>query len=100
MGFVGYTFDQLPHIGVQDGVHYCMGYCGSGTALSSYLGMRVGQKVLGLKEGVTAMEKLTFPGRFYYRGRPWFLAPSIFYYRWRDTSEISKSRKVASSRTK
>ncbi len=60
VGFVAYTTDISPHIGVQDGVHYAMGYCGSGITLSSYFGMRVGQKVLGTKEGDTELDRLEF----------------------------------------
>src|SRR5690606_16427862 len=32
MGFVAYTFDELAHTGTQDGMHYAMGYCGSGVS--------------------------------------------------------------------
>ena len=84
VGFVAYTFDSLPHIGVQNGVHYAMGYCGSGLALASYCGMRVGQKVLGRKDGDTAFDDLPFKTRPLYRGDPWFLGPTIFYYKMRD----------------
>ncbi len=84
MGFVGYTFDEMPHLGKHDGIHYSLGYCGSGISLASYLGMKTGLKVAGSPAGETPFDKLMFPGRFYYRGNPWFLAPSIFYYRWRD----------------
>ena len=84
VGFVAYTFDSLPHIGVRDGVHYAMGYCGSGLSLASYCGMRIGQKVLGRKEGDTALDNLPFRTRPLYRGDPWFLAPAIFYYKVRD----------------
>ena len=84
MGFVGYTFDQLPHTGVRSGVHYSMGYCGSGISLSSYLGAKTGLRVAGQPEGKTALDDLKFPSRPYYWGNPWFLAPSIFYYRWKD----------------
>ena len=80
-GFVAYTFDQLPHIGVQDGVHYCMGYCGSGISLSLYFGMRAGQQILGRAEGATALDGLRFQTRPLYHGKPWFLAPSVAYYR-------------------
>jgi len=44
MGFVGYTFNSLPHLGVKDGIHYSMGYCGSGVSLASYFGKRIGQR--------------------------------------------------------
>ena len=83
-GFVAYSFDELMHIGRHDGLHYAMGYCGSGVGMGSYLGMRLGQQVLGLPEGRTAFDGLAFQTRPLYRGRPWFLAPSIRYYRWRD----------------
>jgi len=83
-GFVAYTFDELAHLGQHDGIFYAMGYCGSGVGMAGYLGMRIGQQVLGLNEGATAFDGLKFESRPYYFGNPWFVAPSIFYYRWRD----------------
>lgn len=83
-GFVAYTFDELMHTGRHDGMYYAMGYCGSGVGMASYLGMRLGQQVLGLAEGATAFDQLSFQTRPFYTGNPWFLAPSVFYYRWRD----------------
>jgi glycine/D-amino acid oxidase-like deaminating enzyme len=88
MGFVAYTFDTLPHIGKQDGLYYAMGYCGSGISLATYFGMRVGQQVLGRAEGKTPLDNVPFPTRPLYSGNPWFLAPSIFYYRIRDKLPI------------
>jgi len=84
MGFVGYTFDSLMHVGNRDGLHYAMGYCGAGVGMASYLGMRVGQQVLGLKEGRTAFDALPFPTRPLYRGAPWFVPPMVLVYRLRD----------------
>ncbi len=84
MGFVAYTFDTLPHIGKHAGVYYAMGYCGSGVAMASYLGMRVGEKLLGSTAGSTGFDGVTFQTRPLYAGNPWFLAPSVAYYRWRD----------------
>jgi glycine/D-amino acid oxidase-like deaminating enzyme len=84
-GFVAYTFDTLMHVGSHEGVHYAMGYCGSGVGMAGYLGMRVGQQVLGLAEGRTAFDGLNFESRPYYHGNPWFLAPSVAYYQWRDS---------------
>jgi glycine/D-amino acid oxidase-like deaminating enzyme len=83
-GFVAYTFDELMHAGCHDGIHYAMGYCGSGVGMAGYLGMRMGQQILGRAEGATAFDGLDFQTRPFYRGNPWFLAPSILYYRWRD----------------
>ena len=83
-GFVGYTFDTLPHPGTHDGIHYAMGYCGSGVGMASYLGMRIGQRLLGREQGRTGFDCLSFETRPLYTGRPWFLAASILYYRWLD----------------
>jgi glycine/D-amino acid oxidase-like deaminating enzyme len=81
VGWVAYTFDTLPHLGRHDGIYYCMGYCGQGVPLAPYFGMRIGQQMLGLKDGGTALDGLPFPARPYYRAKPWFLAPSVFVYR-------------------
>jgi glycine/D-amino acid oxidase-like deaminating enzyme len=88
MGFVGYTFDSMPHIGRHEGVHYSMGYCGSGISLASYFGMRLGEKIAGIESGETGLDDTRFESRPYYFGKPWFLAPSIFYYRMRDRINV------------
>jgi glycine/D-amino acid oxidase-like deaminating enzyme len=85
MGFVAYTFDTLPHLGrMEDGIHYCMGYCGSGVSLASYFGTRAAQQILGRAEGRTALDGITFQTRPFYSGDPWFLGASIAYYKLRD----------------
>ena len=81
MGFVGFTFDHMPHTGNNDGIHYAMGYCGSGVSLSSYFGTKLGQRISGLSQGNTVLTELEFQTRPFYSGNPWFLAPSILYYR-------------------
>lgn len=81
MGFVGYTFDYLPHLGRHDGVHYAMGYCGSGICLASYLGNRLGLQLLGAAEGESAFSMPRFETRPLYFGKPWFLASAVSYYR-------------------
>lgn len=83
-GTVAYTFDEMAHTGMHDGIHYAMGYCGSGVSMASYLGMRLGQKVLGRKEGRTAFDDLPFPTRPLYSGTPWFLPATVAWYRWHD----------------
>lgn len=87
-GFVAYTFDELAHVGVHEGIRFAAGYCGSGVGMASYLGMRVGQQVLGLAEGRTAFDGLPFATRPFYGGNPWFLAPAVRYYRLRDRLPI------------
>jgi glycine/D-amino acid oxidase-like deaminating enzyme len=84
-GWVAYTFDTMPHLGERDGIHYCMGYCGQGVPLAPYFGMKIGQQMAGLERGRTALDGLAFPTRPYYRGTPWFLAPSVWAYRTLDS---------------
>jgi glycine/D-amino acid oxidase-like deaminating enzyme len=88
VGWVAYTFDKLPHLGQHEGIHYCMGYCGQGVPLAPYFGRRIGQQMLGLAEGRTALDGLPFPSRPYYRGNPWFLAPSVLAYRLIDAAGL------------
>ena len=83
-GFVGYTFDHMPHTGDKEGVHYAMGFCGEGVSLSSYFGTKLGQRLAGVPEGNTVLTEVTFQTRPFYSGNPWFLAPSILYYRLHD----------------
>ena len=85
MGFVGFTFDTLAHTGSNEGIHYAMGYCGSGVSMASYLGMRTGQRVIGLQAGNTAFQHIKFQTRPLYTGYPWFLAALVAYYRWLDS---------------
>jgi glycine/D-amino acid oxidase-like deaminating enzyme len=80
MGFVAYTFDELPHLGQKDGIYYAMGYCGSGICLASYLGNRLGLQLLGREEAGSAFDQPRFQTRPLYSGKPWFLAPSVRYY--------------------
>lgn len=86
LGTVAYTFDDLMHTGRQDGLYYATGYCGSGIAMASWLGMRTGQQALGLPEGHTAFDDIPFPTRPFYTGNPWFLPAAVAWYRWRDSS--------------
>ena len=90
-GTVAYTFDELMHIGQHQGVHYAMGYCGSGVGMASYLGMRLGQQVTGLAEGKTAFDEVNFPTRPFYQGNPWFLPAMVSWYRWRDKWQCQRA---------
>jgi glycine/D-amino acid oxidase-like deaminating enzyme len=87
-GSVAYTFDTLPHLGVRDGVHYCMGYCGSGVSLSTHFGRKIGLQILDRPEGRTALDGVPFATRPLYYGTPWFLAPSVLTYRILDALKI------------
>jgi len=81
-GFVGFTFDQLPHLGRLGGITYALGYCGSGVALGSKLGALAGQWIAtGETPAIARMPFPTLPG---YTGRPWFLPVAGRYFQLRD----------------
>jgi glycine/D-amino acid oxidase-like deaminating enzyme len=64
-GNVGFTFDRMPHLGEHEGIHYAMGYCGSGVALGTAFGLRMA-RLLGRSTEVAdeplAFERTPFPG--------------------------------------
>ena len=83
-GNVGFTFDRMPHVGrTKDGVTYAMGCCGTGVALMTYLGTRVGQWLAGGE--APALTRLAFPlVPAPYEGRPWFMPFVGEWYRLQD----------------
>jgi len=88
MGFVGFTFDTLPHLGEQDGLFYCMGYCGQGITSATYYGRKIGLTMAGRRGGESVLSGLEFQSRPYYRGRPWFLPAAVVGYRIADAFGI------------
>ncbi len=79
-GRLGVPFDLTPHIGRVDGVWYAMGYGGHGVGLSTLLGHELAGMILG-EDPPSVFSKIPDWGRFYYRGRPWFLTPASVLYR-------------------
>lgn len=83
-GNVAFTFDFLPHMGRQDGMHYLLGCNGSGVAMMTYLGTQTARKILGGANRVSAFDERDFPTAPFYDGNPWFLPLVGGYYRLRD----------------
>lgn len=81
-GFVAITLDRLPHAGVIDGVHYATGCNGSGVALNTYLGHRVGMSLFG--EPMPACAELphrAIPARW---AQPAYMPIVGRWFRWQD----------------
>ena len=88
-GAIGYTFDGFPHLGrAPNGVHYALGYCGTGVSRSTYFGRKIALKVLGDAEGNTAFDDMPLPGHpFHVFARA--AAPLVeAWYRLRDVGNI------------
>ena len=84
-GYLGFTFDHLPHMGMRDGVHFAMGCNGSGVAMATYLGHQTALKLLHKQNRPCPFDSSSFPGHPLYSGRPWFLPLVGAWYRLRDT---------------
>jgi glycine/D-amino acid oxidase-like deaminating enzyme len=61
-GRVGFAMDFNPHIGEVGGVHYAAAYAGVGLCFGTYLGSRLGNRILGkpAAECHTALDSLKF----------------------------------------
>ncbi|HEY0442589.1 MAG TPA: FAD-binding oxidoreductase, partial [Candidatus Limnocylindrales bacterium] len=93
-GNVGFTFDRMPHVGRIGGVSYAMGYCGTGVAMSTYLGTRVADWLGGAAP--PALQRLRFPlVPAPYEGRPWFLPVVGEWYRLQDRLAARSQRSRA-----
>jgi len=84
-GNVAFSRDHLPHIGQDDGMHYCVACNGAGIAVMTYLGYRVARRIAAPTETPpSAFEGRTLPSIPLYSGSPWFLPMIGGYYRFRD----------------
>ena len=83
-GNVAFTFDAVPHMGRQDGMHYLLGCNGSGVAMMTYLGTQTARKIAGLANAHCAFDAAEFPDHPLYNGNPWFLPAIGAWYRLRD----------------
>jgi glycine/D-amino acid oxidase-like deaminating enzyme len=67
-GNVAFTFDEVPHMGQRDGMHYALGCNGSGVAMMTYLGTQVGRKIAGATNRRNAFDREDFPDLPLYSG--------------------------------
>jgi glycine/D-amino acid oxidase-like deaminating enzyme len=72
-GNVAFTFDELPHMGKCEGLHFALGCNGSGIATMSYLGRQIALKIIGKSNHQIAFDQPEFPTHPLYHGNPWFL---------------------------
>lgn len=82
-GTLDFAFDQMTHVGEEDGIFYSLGYAGHGVAMATYLGATVAEAMLkgNIKEHPFA--KFDFPSApmGVYNGTPWFLPFAGLYYK-------------------
>ncbi|MBL8063858.1 MAG: FAD-binding oxidoreductase [Anaerolineales bacterium] len=82
-GTLDFAFDQMTHVGQEDGIFYSLGYAGHGVAMATYLGATVAEAIMkgSIKEHPFA--RFNFPGAplGLYNGNPWFLPFAGLYYK-------------------
>jgi len=95
MGNTGFSFRQMPHVGEHDGVHYALGFSGSGTVMAPYLGAKAALRALGDPGGETAYAKTALkPNLAHLGGTPHFLkAANVWYRGWVDGAENRAARR-------
>jgi len=76
-GNVAFTFDEVPHMGRMDGLHYALGCNGSGVAMMTYLGTMVARKIAGATNYACAFDRPEFPDHPLYNGDPKWLLPVL-----------------------
>jgi glycine/D-amino acid oxidase-like deaminating enzyme len=86
-GNVAFTLDAVPHMGLDEGMHYALGCNGSGVAMMTYLGHQTARKIAGKANAVCAFDAPEFPDHPLYSGKPWFLPFVGGYYRMRDSMD-------------
>jgi glycine/D-amino acid oxidase-like deaminating enzyme len=94
-GNTGYSFSHMPTVGEHDGIHYAMGYSGSGTVMAPYLGAKAAWQALGDPRGATAYSQTKFrPSLLHPFQRPHFLrAADVWYRNWIDPQENRAARR-------
>ncbi len=93
-GNLGFTMDRMPHVGRIAGVTYAMGCCGTGVAMTTYLGTRVAEWLGG--GAPPALARLRFPVvPVPYEGRPWFLPVVGEWFRFMDRRAAGSRREAA-----
>ncbi|MBL4875327.1 MAG: FAD-binding oxidoreductase [Cohaesibacteraceae bacterium] len=83
-GNVAFTFDEVAHMGMQDGLHYAMGCNGSGITMMTYLGTQTARKIAGVANYQCAFDGPAMPTHPLYHGNPWFIPWVGRYFRTRD----------------
>jgi glycine/D-amino acid oxidase-like deaminating enzyme len=83
-GNTAFTLDALPHMGQNEGLHYCLGCNGSGVAMMTYLGWQTARKIARAANYACSFDTPDFPDHPLYSGDPWFLPAIGGWYRLRD----------------
>lgn len=93
-GNTGYSFTHMPHVGSDGGLHYAMGFSGSGTVMAPYLGAKAAYQAMGDPRGETAYSATPLRRSWMHPGaRPHFLhAADLWYRTYMDWADLRQGR--------
>ena len=74
-GNVAVTFDEQPHLGKYEGLHYALGCNGSGVARMTYMGTQLARKIARVANYRCAYDTGDFPTHPLYNGNKGLLVP-------------------------
>ena len=82
-GTLDFAFDQMTHVGEEEGIFYSLGYAGHGVAMATYLGATVAKAMLKGNIKDHPFARFSFPSAplGLYSGNPWFLPFAGMYYK-------------------
>ena len=81
-GNTGYSFTHTPHVGEDRGLHYAMGFSGSGTVMAPYLGAKAAFRAMGDPRGETAYAETALRRHVLHPfAKPHFLKAADLWYR-------------------
>lgn len=81
-GNTGFSFTQTPHVGEDRGLHWAMGFSGSGTVMAPYLGAKAALRATGDARGQTAYAATALRRSLLHPfARPHFLKAADLWYR-------------------
>ena len=69
-GNLALSADSVPHIGADDGLHYCA--TGS-FSMALYLGNKIASRILGREDAATVLDQIPLPDFPMYKGKPGLL---------------------------
>lgn len=92
-GNVAFAFDMMPHVGVENGVHYAMACNGSGVTTMTHFGTVAAKMMLGGSNAVSAYSRIPFQTMPLYNGVPWFMPFIGVAYQLRDRMDGWRLRK-------
>ncbi len=88
------TFDMMPHIGVDNGLWYGLGFNFAGVPMSGHFGMKIAEGILKNAPPASVFARMPFKSIPLYNGNPWFLPLAMRFFAWQDRALAKSSARV------